>query len=76
MKDSNEEERKEKILEKIDLFTQLLEELSSEIVSIYTEGQEQIYHEIIIRMIESLDAAQTTVRKAYNLALGRDISTN
>ncbi len=76
MKDSNEEERKEKILEKIDLFTQLLEELSGEIVSIYTEGQEQIYHEIIMRMLESLDAAQTTVRKAYNIALGRDISTN
>ena len=76
MKDNNEEQRKEDIIKKVNLFTQLIEELAGEIVSIYTEGQEKFYHEIILKMIESLDAAQTTVRKAYNMAIGRDISTN
>ncbi len=76
MKDNNEEQRKKEIIKKVNLFTQLLEELSGEIASIYTEGHEKTYHEIIIKMLESLDAAQTTVRKAYNMALGRDISTN
>lgn len=76
MKESNEEKRKEEIIKKVNLFTQLLEELSGEIASIYNEGQEKTYHEIIIKMIESLDAAQTTVRKAYYMSLRRDISTN
>ena len=76
MKESNEEKRKEELLEKITLFTQLLGELSSEIVSIYKEGQEKIYHEIVIKMLESLDAAQTTVQNAYYMRLNRDISEN
>ena len=76
MKDKNEEKRKEEIITKINLFTQLMDELSDEIVTIYTEGKEKIYHEIIMRMLESLDAAQTTVRKAYYMKLGRNVSTN
>ena len=74
--EKTDENRKNELMEKITLFTKLMAELSEEVVSIYNEGKEDIYHEIIMRMLESLDAAQTTVRKAYNLALGRDISTN
>ncbi len=76
MEDKNEERRKNELMEKITLFTKLMAELSEEVVSIYNEGKEDIYHEIIIRMIESLDAAQTTVRKAYNMSLNRDIPEN
>ena len=76
MKDKNEEKRKDEIVTKINLFTQLIEELSDELVSIYADGKEELYHEILMRMLESLDAAQRTVRKAYNIALGRDLSQN
>ena len=76
MRNEDEEKKKKDILAKINQFTQLMEEISNELVSIYNDEKEEYYHEVIMKMLESLDSAQQTVRKAYNIALGRKFSQN
>ena len=63
-----EELRIEKLKQKIKRFNGLMEELSQEFTAIFLEGKEDKFHDIVLEMIKSLDKAQETVKKAYDLS--------
>ena len=68
-------ERK-KLKQKIRTFNELMKEISEEVDSIFVEGKEKEFNNIIIEMIRSLDNAQKTVKQAYNIFLNRRIDEN
>ena len=67
-----EDIRIEKLKQKIKRFNGLMEEISQEFTAIFFEGNEGKLHDLVLEMIKSLDKAQQTVKKAYELALGKD----
>lgn len=67
-----EEIRIEKLKQKILRFNGLMEELSQEFTATFVEGNEKKFHDVVLEMIKSLDKAQQTVWKAYELVLGKD----
>ena len=67
-----EELRIEKLKQKIKRFNGLMEELSQEFTATFFEGHKGKLHDIVLEMIKSLDKAQKTVRKAYELVLDKE----
>ena len=63
---------KKEIKEKVQRFKSLMEELSSDIVSIFNAGEEDVYKETVLEMLTALDEAQQTVKKAYNLYFSKE----
>ncbi|MFX0083103.1 MAG: hypothetical protein ACFE94_15245 [Candidatus Hodarchaeota archaeon] len=66
--------RIEKLKQKIMRFNGLMEELSQELTAMFHEGKKEEFHDIIITMLRSLDKAQETVKTAYELVFGKDIT--
>ena len=62
----------EKLKQKINRFNGLMEEISREFTIIYHEGGEQVFHDIVLDMMRSLEKSQEMVKKVYNLVLGKD----
>jgi len=67
-----EELRIEKLKQKIKRFNELMEELSQEFTATFFEGNEGKLHDVVLEMIKSLDKAQKTVKKAYELVLDKE----
>jgi len=63
--------RIEKLKQKILRFNGLMEEISQEFTIIYHEGKEKEFYDIALQMIQSLEKAQTMVKKVKNLVLGK-----
>lgn len=64
------------IKEKITTFNKLMKEISEILNNMFIEGKEKEFHDVLLDMIKSLDHAQQTVRKAYNLFLSCIIKEN
>jgi hypothetical protein len=69
-----EEIRIEKLKQKILRFNGLMEEISQEFTIIILEGNEKKFHDVVLDMIKSLDKAQKTVKKVYDLVLDKDMA--
>jgi len=69
-----EELRIEKLKQKIQQFNGLMEGLSQEFTATFFEGNEGKLHDVVLEMIKSLDKAQDTVKKAYELVLDKEKS--
>ena len=67
-----EELRIEKLKQKIKRFNELMEELSQEFTATFFEVNEGKLHDVVLEMIKSLDKAQKTVKKAYELVLDKE----
>ena len=64
----NPEDRKiEKLKQNIAQFNHLMKVISEEFSSLVLTGNEEQFHDILMEMLQSLDNAQKTVRKAYYL---------
>ncbi len=50
-----------------------MKEISEDFVLVVKEGKEDLYHDELISMLESLDNAQKTVKEAYYLFINRNI---
>ncbi len=61
---------------KISEFNRLMKELSKDFSLIFKEGKEDMYHDELILMLESLDSAQKTIRETFHLFLSRTIDDN
>lgn len=64
--------RVEKLKQKIRRFNGLMGEISQEFTTLFFEGNEDMFHDVVLEMIKSLDKAQKTVRMAYSLVSGKD----
>ena len=51
-----------------------MKENSEQFTTILIEGKEEEFHDLVLDTIKSLDQAQQTARKAYNLSLTREIT--
>ena len=72
----NQNKRKEDFQKKVKLFTVLMDDIAKEIDSICEANQEDEYKDSLIEMIQALDRAQQTVRRAYNLFLSKTFTKN
>jgi len=72
----NQNKRKEDFQKKVKLFTVLMDDIAKEIDSICEENKENEYRDSLIEMIQALDRAQQTVRRAYNLFLSKTFTKN
>ena len=62
--------------QKVKHFTKLMRELSSDIITIYKENKEDVYHDSVLKMIKALAESQEVVSRAYNLHLNRKAKEN
>ena len=51
-------------------------DITKEIDSICEENKEDEYKDSLIEMIQALDRSQQTIRRAYNLFLGKTFTKN
>ena len=61
---------------KVEKFTNLMNEISKDIITIYKEHKEDIYHDSVLKMIKALVESQEVVGKAYVIHLNREIEDN
>ena len=62
-----EDRQIEKLQQKLTNFNRLIEEISHEFSDIILLGKEDKFHDLLMEMLQSLDNAQKTVKKAYYL---------
>ncbi len=72
----NQNKRKEEFQKKVKLFTILIGDITKDIDSICEENKEDEYKDSLIEMIQALDRSQQTIRRAYNLFLGKTFTKN
>ncbi|MFX1281558.1 MAG: hypothetical protein ACFFA3_19570 [Promethearchaeota archaeon] len=69
---SIEDIRIEKLKQKIKRFNGLMHEISQEFTLIYHEGKEEVFQDMVLDMIQSLEKAKEMVKRVNNLVLGKN----